>query len=310
MIEIYTNRIYKHWKGASYLVKFVGRDSNDCHKLIVGYESLEDSDFPAGTLWIRDLEEFVDTHPSGNKRFELQPQESPEKRSADITEALNAVYTESKMKATLVERIVADPTYIKHVGESDCFEELQVIAVRADPKNVLLINNPTDLVKRMAIEKNPALVMSIQDLTDDDVKTALRGDGELLELFDTVSEDMILTALYQNGMALRFVNKANQTREMYNVAVKQNPKSIQYMGMQYEDILLQALKISRDGELLEMMHNQTHRVCKYAVGLTLQALRHINDVGLRSKIQSGIVTKNNEGTSKKKWTPTIKRIKY
>lgn len=50
--------IYRHRKGCLYEVIAIGRSSNDCHQKIVVYKSLEDSDFPAGTIWVRPLTEF------------------------------------------------------------------------------------------------------------------------------------------------------------------------------------------------------------------------------------------------------------
>lgn len=66
--------IYKHCKGALYEVIAIARDSNDFKKEDVIYKSLTDSDFPAGTIWRRSKEEFVNNHRSGAKRFEyLKP---------------------------------------------------------------------------------------------------------------------------------------------------------------------------------------------------------------------------------------------
>ena len=61
---------YKHFKGRVYEVIGVGRDSSDCTKQIVIYKSLINSDFPAGTIWCRGIEEFEDIHPIKKvKRF-------------------------------------------------------------------------------------------------------------------------------------------------------------------------------------------------------------------------------------------------
>jgi len=61
---------YRHFKGAVYEVIGVGRDTSDPTKEIVIYRSIVDSDFKAGTIWCRPLEEFNDIHPIQKvKRF-------------------------------------------------------------------------------------------------------------------------------------------------------------------------------------------------------------------------------------------------
>jgi hypothetical protein len=50
--------IYKHKNGNKYEVLMIGYNSNDCDQRLVIYKSLEDSDFPAGTIWVRTLKEF------------------------------------------------------------------------------------------------------------------------------------------------------------------------------------------------------------------------------------------------------------
>jgi len=65
--------IYKHWKGKRYLVISISRWANDCKKDIVNYLQLDDGgDHPVGSLWSRELSEFVDIHFSGNKRFSFE----------------------------------------------------------------------------------------------------------------------------------------------------------------------------------------------------------------------------------------------
>jgi hypothetical protein len=61
--------LYEHCKGSLYLILEVARDSSECAKEMVVYKSLTKSDYPAGTIWTRPLEEFIDMHKSGVKRF-------------------------------------------------------------------------------------------------------------------------------------------------------------------------------------------------------------------------------------------------
>ena len=51
--------IYQHRGGDYYDVIANGRNSNDCDQQMVVYTSLQKSDFPAGTIWIRTLKEFT-----------------------------------------------------------------------------------------------------------------------------------------------------------------------------------------------------------------------------------------------------------
>jgi len=60
---------YKHFKGKTYRVLDIARNSDNCKEVYVVYESLSDSDYPAGTVWIRPIEQFIDIHPCGKKRF-------------------------------------------------------------------------------------------------------------------------------------------------------------------------------------------------------------------------------------------------
>ncbi len=69
--EIKKGQVYKHCKGKKYLIEAVARDSSSCEVVVVVYKSLEDSEFPKGTIWIRNLDEFTDNHRSGVKRFTL-----------------------------------------------------------------------------------------------------------------------------------------------------------------------------------------------------------------------------------------------
>jgi hypothetical protein len=49
---------YRHKDGCLYEVLSVGRNSDDAGQQMVVYVSLEDSEFPAGTLWTKPLREF------------------------------------------------------------------------------------------------------------------------------------------------------------------------------------------------------------------------------------------------------------
>lgn len=60
---------YRHCKGKLYEIVCIARDSDDCTKEIVVYKSLDDSDFPIGTIWIRPIKEFTNNHRTGVKRF-------------------------------------------------------------------------------------------------------------------------------------------------------------------------------------------------------------------------------------------------
>lgn len=51
--------IYRHRSGNLYEVLMIARNSNDCDQEIVVYKSLENSDFPSGTVWVRTLKEFT-----------------------------------------------------------------------------------------------------------------------------------------------------------------------------------------------------------------------------------------------------------
>lgn len=51
--------IHKHYKGGHYEVIHIGRNSNDCNQELVIYQSLEDGDYPAGTIWVRPVTNFT-----------------------------------------------------------------------------------------------------------------------------------------------------------------------------------------------------------------------------------------------------------
>ena len=66
---VYGDELYKHWKGTTYRIILVARNSDDCSEEIVVYKSLEDSVYPKGTIWTRPLKDFEGLHKSGCKRF-------------------------------------------------------------------------------------------------------------------------------------------------------------------------------------------------------------------------------------------------
>ena len=68
-IVIKEGEIYRHCKGKKYEIIAIARDSDQCKNVIVVYKSLEDSDYPKGTLWTRPLSEFTDNHSSGDERL-------------------------------------------------------------------------------------------------------------------------------------------------------------------------------------------------------------------------------------------------
>jgi hypothetical protein len=53
--------VYRHFKGEErlYRVKRIARDCDNPEKKVVVYENLYEGDFPKGTCWIRELEEFM-----------------------------------------------------------------------------------------------------------------------------------------------------------------------------------------------------------------------------------------------------------
>ena len=51
---------YKHFKGSIVEIICIARDSEDPQKRFVVYEHKEEAkDFPAGTIWIRELNDFI-----------------------------------------------------------------------------------------------------------------------------------------------------------------------------------------------------------------------------------------------------------
>ena len=53
------NCIVTHKNGKHYKIVCIARSSNDCHQKLVVYQSLEPSDFPEGTIWVRTMTEFL-----------------------------------------------------------------------------------------------------------------------------------------------------------------------------------------------------------------------------------------------------------
>ena len=62
--------IYKHWRGNLYKVVDLVFDSGACDEIVI-YKQLYDGNYPLGTKWARDCEEFLEYMPSGDKRFIL-----------------------------------------------------------------------------------------------------------------------------------------------------------------------------------------------------------------------------------------------
>lgn len=50
--------LYKHKKGTLYEVLSIGRDCTEPTRILVVYKSLEEGEFPKGTVWIRRIQEF------------------------------------------------------------------------------------------------------------------------------------------------------------------------------------------------------------------------------------------------------------
>lgn len=63
------NETYRHFKGKLYKIICIARNSDNCMEEFVVYESLEKSDYPKGTIWVRNMSDFIDIHRSGVKRF-------------------------------------------------------------------------------------------------------------------------------------------------------------------------------------------------------------------------------------------------
>ena len=60
MIEPKPGERYKHFKGGEYEIVCVARDCENPEKKVVVYKMLYDKeDFAKGTIWIRNLEDFV-----------------------------------------------------------------------------------------------------------------------------------------------------------------------------------------------------------------------------------------------------------
>jgi hypothetical protein len=59
MVEI--GKIYKHFKGKTYRVLDIVKDSDNFEIDMVIYEQLEESEWPIGTKWARDIREFEGT---------------------------------------------------------------------------------------------------------------------------------------------------------------------------------------------------------------------------------------------------------
>ena len=56
---IQAGQVYVHRNGGTYRIVCMARSSNDCHQELVVYESMQDGDFPKGTVWVRTFTEFT-----------------------------------------------------------------------------------------------------------------------------------------------------------------------------------------------------------------------------------------------------------
>ena len=56
--EVYCGDVFQHKNGGLYEIVCTARNSNDCKQELVVYKSLQESDFPLGTIWVRTMTEF------------------------------------------------------------------------------------------------------------------------------------------------------------------------------------------------------------------------------------------------------------
>ena len=51
--------VYQHRNGGCYEIVTTARSSNDCKQRVVVCRSLQDGDYPSGTVWVRTMTEFM-----------------------------------------------------------------------------------------------------------------------------------------------------------------------------------------------------------------------------------------------------------
>jgi hypothetical protein len=110
-------------------------------------------------------------------------------------------------------------------------DELCKKAIDQNPMAILNIENPTMEMLDMVLKKNPNFFKHVEKGISENLQCLnLQKNGMGLQYIEKPTTKMYICALKQTGLALKFIKPENQTNELCNLAVNENPLAIEYVA--------------------------------------------------------------------------------
>jgi hypothetical protein len=148
--------------------------------------------------------------------------------------------------------------------------EFCLVAVKQNGLAIKFIQNQTPEVCEAAVNQNPLALQFIENQTDELCMMAVKKNGLSLQFVEIMKAEIAYTAVKQNydamkyayifrpafigsiipifGMALEFVPKQYQKKQMCLEAVKNNGMALEFVHQKTPEIIAEALKSNPDAD--------------------------------------------------------------
>lgn len=143
----------------------------------------------------------------------------------------------------------------------------KIILGSPDTSGLMYNNNPMKSYTTIwedisSLTKN---LSKIQDTQENITKMLLVTNGMLLKYVPTPTDEMINIAVKNNGLAIQFVDVVKQTPELQQIAIEQNPRSLQFIINPTTHIELSAASASieydvNDPHPIKFIKNKSYKV--------------------------------------------------
>lgn len=132
--------------------------------------------------------------------------------------------------------------------------------VTGDYKAIKEINEPTELMKIVAVRKDPKAIQFIKDPSENLQLLAVKKEPNLIDLIETPTEAVLLEAISQESdIFLKYIDNLNEgTDELKKAVLKIAPDYIQEIPKPTEEMKL--IAVSTYGEVISMIVHPSEAV--------------------------------------------------
>ena len=184
-------------------------------------------------------------------------------------------------------------------------DEIQMEAIKNSGHSFEFMNNPSELVCRMAVSKYPSAIKYIKNPSEELKELALNKDPEKIHLIKDPSEKLQMLAVSKRPDTIMSIQ--NPTPKVQIYAVSKNPNNIEYIKNPLPEVRLLAVK--QNGSTLNKLDNQTEEEQLAAIENVWGAIRYLRNPSEKVKEVAYKILERKEAKETDKYSEVSQLIK-